>query len=112
MPNSNYLVHVTCPHCEFKTIVAISGFGGELAIRTKECKRCGKEFFVHLLAETSIEKEISDSEVCAMRDRIKMLKEKRKGTYAELLIKHEVLRDAYQHALDIASEMRDRSNEN
>lgn len=107
----NYMVHVACPNCQAKLIVAISGFGGELATREKFCSKCEKPYFVHLIVQTSADlpddQIIRDGQIRSARDRIKWLQEERKKTLAELLIKHEVCQDLYEASLDAARKMRD-----
>ena len=74
--SQNYLVNISCPHCEAKLLVAISGFGGELATREKECKKCGNPYIVHLISQTSKElypDTIRDGQITSVKDRISYL---------------------------------------
>lgn len=108
----NYLVNVRCPHCDASLVVAVSGFGGELATRTKECKKCGQEFFVHLLASTSPDVEIPDGRISELRLRMRYLREERKRTLAEQLLRHEQAVRLNQEALEMARAMRDKAEVN
>lgn len=112
MADLNYLPNISCPHCGHKTVVSISGFGGELSIRAKECRKCNKEFYVHILAETSTQEEISDSLILSYRERIKCLKEQRKITISELLIRHDEAKKLYDSALVKTKEMRTKYESN
>jgi len=106
-PNYNYMVHVTCPHCTARLVVAVSGFGGELAVREKECRKCGREFSVHILtAVAPKEGSISDALLSSMRARIAALNRTRKETLASLLIKHEIAARIYQESLEEAQRQR------
>jgi hypothetical protein len=105
----NYMVHVNCPHCSKHHVVAISGFGGELATREKFCSKCSKPYYVHLIAqtaETEAETPIVDGEIAGARERIKWLQQQRKKTLAELLIEHEACRELHNQALEMARKMR------
>jgi hypothetical protein len=102
----NYLVNLTCPHCGRHALCAISGFGGKLAVRQKECRSCGREFYVHLYAQTSTEKDITDGEIASVKDSIRYLSNERHRTKAELLLKHEEARRLYEQALKDAQAMR------
>lgn len=110
--SSNYLVNVVCPHCSFTVLCAISGYGGELAVRQKQCKKCGKEFFIRLLATTSIKRDVEDGKISAMKGRIRHLLKIRYQTLGELLLKHESARRLYQEALHVAEKMRESYKEN
>jgi hypothetical protein len=102
----NFLPNVQCPHCKKITIVAISGFGGELNIREKVCRHCEKTFTLIVHTSTTIEKEIDDLQLASIRERIKWLKEQRKKTYAERLIAREFAEKLNEEAMEIAREMR------
>lgn len=109
------MVHVTCPHCEAKLLVAISGFGGELATREKNCSKCGDIFIVHLVAQTSKElypEVVRDGQITAVRDRIKYLQSERKKTLAELLVKYEICATLYRESLETTRQMRNVSDQN
>lgn len=105
--SQNYLVNVTCPHCSEHLVVAISGFGGELAVRIKVCRKCEREFRVHLLAVASTEETLIDGTLTSMRDRITWLNKERKRTHTELLLRHEAAVKLHREALAMAREMRD-----
>lgn len=104
--SQNLLVNIVCPHCDKHLLVAISGFAGELSSRVKPCKFCGKEYHVHLLAQTSKVESPSDGEISSLKNRIKYLKEQRKLTLAELLVKTELYQKLYDEALERAREQR------
>jgi hypothetical protein len=113
--SSNYLVNVSCPHCGVKLVVAISGFGGELATREKVCKKCGDVFIVHLVTQTSKElypDVIRDGQITSVRDRIKYLQSERKRALAELLVKHELCVALYNQSLEDARKMRNKFDQN
>lgn len=110
--NSNLLVNVRCPHCNKPCIVALSGFASELATRHKECKSCSQEYHVHIISVTSTATSPTDGEIASAKDRIKYLRQQRKQTLAELLIKQEIAARLYQESLMMARQMRDKAEAN
>lgn len=106
MHSPNYLPNVKCPHCSKSFVVSVSGFGGELAVREKECRFCRQTFYVHILVETSLDKEITDASLSSYRSRIQFLNKERKQTLSVLLVKHETAQKVYKEALEVASRMR------
>lgn len=82
--NSNYLVNVTCPHCQSKLLVAISGFGSELSVREKWCKKCDNVFYTHIMTVTTAEESIRDGQISGVRDRIAYLRRERRRLHFEL----------------------------
>jgi len=99
------LPNVECPHCKKTGPVQVSGYSGKLAIREKDCRFCGKIFFVHMLIETSKEKDICDGEITSLKQSIKALNKERKKTYLETLIKHNIAKKINQEAINIAEDM-------
>lgn len=112
MSDANYLLNTKCPHCKSPLLVAISGFGSELATREKECKKCGKPFYVHLISTTSSEKEINDGEITSAKLRIKYLQDLRKQSLGEMLLRQEALQRLYQDSIIEAQQMRSKSDLN
>lgn len=112
MSDANYLVNVSCPHCKSHLLVAVSGFGSELATREKECKKCGLIFYVHILTSTSTSKEVQDGEISSAKSRIKYLQDLRKQSLAELLLRQETLQRIYQDSIVEAQQMRSKNNLN
>lgn len=110
--SQNLLVNVSCPFCKKALLVSISGFAGELASRVKQCRRCEREFHVHLLSQTSAIESPSDGEIRAAKDRIRYLKEERKRSLAEMLIRQEVCQKLYQDSLREAANLRARYESN
>lgn len=108
----NYMINVACPHCQRKAVVAISGFGGELAVRVKHCRGCDQPYSVQLLATTSAETDLTDGSITELRSRIAWLRKERQQTYAELLVKAEQAQRLYREALTEARAMRDRHDSN
>ncbi|MCK5186749.1 MAG: hypothetical protein KAR43_06395 [Deltaproteobacteria bacterium] len=108
----NFLPNIKCPHCNSPLVVAVSGFGGELNTRQKVCNKCHREFFVHILVQTSTEKEISDGKINEYKRHIKFLNEQRKEALAIQLIKHEAAVALNREALAAAAEMRRKNNMN
>lgn len=102
---NNFLPNITCPHCKATLVVAISGFGGELNTRKKLCSKCNKEFFVHVLVQTSVEKEIPDGYINQYKASIKSLQAQRRVSLAEQLIKHETAVKLNKEAMVTATEM-------
>lgn len=110
--NANFLPNIRCPHCKMPTVVAISGFGGELSSRLKMCRGCMMEFTVHCIVTTSADVEIEDGKVAALKDRIKRLQQQRQSTVSELLLKYEAARREMDIALETARKIRLRAGEN
>ena len=109
---NNFLPNIKCPHCNATLVVAISGFGSELNTRKKLCSKCNKEFFVHILVQTSVEKEITDGLVNQYKASIKFLQAQRRVSLAEQLIKHETAVKLNREALAAAAEMRRKNSMN
>ena len=106
MPN-DFLPNVQCPYCGKWVVVAISGFGSEVNSRKKECKFCGREFFVNILVQTDKDMyTVEDGRINCMKGTISRLKNQRKLNYAELLIKYEVAQKINREALRIAVGMK------
>lgn len=112
MTNYNYMINTKCPHCGKAIVVAVSGFGGELSVREKECKYCRGVFFVQLLAATTTHKTVTDGSLSTLQDRIRHLSKTRKEMLASLLIKHELYSKLYQESLDLARQMREKNESN
>lgn len=111
----NYMAHVTCPHCKAKLLVAISGFGGELATREKYCFKCNNSYIVHVIVQTAKDNPddvVRDGQIRSVRDRIKYLQSERKKNLSELLIKHELYAALYKESLETARQMRDKYDQN
>lgn len=108
----NFLPNIKCPNCNSPLVVAVSGFGGELNTRQKVCNKCHENFFVHILVQTSTQKEIPDGHINQYKASIKFLKEQRKKTLAEQLIKHEAAVALNREALATAAEMRRKNSMN
>ena len=109
---TNFLPNIKCPNCDSHLVIAISGFGGELNTRQKFCNKCHREFFVHMLVQTSTEEEISDGKINEYKNHIKFLKEQRKEALAIQLIKHETAVKLNREALAMAAEMRRKNSMN
>lgn len=110
---NNFLPNIKCPNCNSHLVIAISGFGGELNTRLKLCGKCHKEFFVHILVQTSTsEKEIPDGLVNKYKNHIKSLKIQRKEALTIQLIKHEAAVKLNKEALAAAAEMRRKNDMN
>lgn len=103
--DTNYLINTVCPHCKAKIVAAISGFAGELAVRSKTCPKCEKEYFLHIFASTSTAREITDGETASLRLRIKYLREQKVKQYHELLIEADMAEKINEEALAMAKEM-------
>ena len=101
-----FLPNIKCPHCGTNLVVAISGFGSELNTREKVCSKCNKPFFVHILVQTTLYKEVRDGEINNYKNRISFLNRQRKKSLAEQLINYEVAQKGNQEALKMAAEMR------
>lgn len=56
--DANFLPNIKCPHCGANIVIAISGFGSELNTREKFCSKCNRTFFVHILVQTTLYKEL------------------------------------------------------
>lgn len=109
---NNFLPNIKCPHCNAHLVVALSGFGGELNTRLKVCNSCHRKFFVHILVQTSVEKEISDGSINEYKRHTQFLKNQRKLALAEQLIKHEIAVKLNREALETATEMRRKNSMN
>lgn len=108
----DFLPNIKCPHCGKHTVVAISGFGGELNTRDKQCKECKIDFYVHILVTTSIHKQIVDGEVNGLKDRIGFLRREREKSYVGLLTKYEFARKINEEALLMAMDMKKKAGMN
>ena len=86
---TDFLPNIKCSHCEKPTIAAISGFGGRLNNREKQCKHCKKIFYVQILVDTTISKVICDGEIKKLERRIRLLNKQREETYVDRLVKYE-----------------------
>lgn len=102
----NFLPNIKCPHCGANIVIAISGFGSELNTREKFCSKCNKTFFVHILVQTTLYKEVVDGEINSYKHRIAFLNQQRKKVLAERLIDYETARKINIEALNTAKEMR------
>jgi hypothetical protein len=103
---TDFLPNVKCPYCGKPTIVAISGFGGRLNNREKQCKYCKKVFYVQILVETTVNKVICDGEIKGLEDRIKFLNKQREELYSDRLVKYEFAQRLNTEAIEITKEMR------
>lgn len=101
-----FLPNIKCPHCGTNLVVVISGFGSELNTRAKVCSKCNKPFFVHILVQTTLYKEVRDGEINNYKNRINFLNRQRKKSLAEQLINYEIAQKVNQEALKMAAEMR------
>ena len=110
--NGNFLPNIKCPHCDVTIVVAISGFGSELNTRTKECSKCGRTFFLQVLVQTTLYKDVVDGEIGVYKDRIKFLNKQRKKSLALCLIEYEAAVKLNEEALKTATEMRRKMNLN
>ena len=111
--SDNFLPNIKCPHCTSHLVIAISGFGGELNTRLKFCNKCHREFFAHILVQTStFEEEIPDGKIKEYKTSIKFLQKQRKISLAEQLIAHEAAVKLNKEALAAAEEMRRKNNMN
>ena len=108
----NFLPNIKCPHCTSHLVIAISGFGGELNTRLKFCNKCHREFFAHILVQTSTSEEIPDGKIKGYKTSIKFLQKQRKTSLAEQLIKHEAAVALNREALAAAEEMRRKNSMN
>ena len=109
---TNFLPNIKCPHCNSPMISAISGFGGELNTREKVCNNCHGSFFVHILVQTSTQKEVPDGHINQYKASIKFLQRQRRKTLAEQLIKYEAAIALNKEALATAAEMRRKNSMN
>ena len=110
--DANFLPNIKCPHCGANVVVAISGFGSELNTREKFCSKCNRPFFVHILVQTTLYKEVVDGEINSYKSRIKFLNKQRKESLAEQLINYEIAQGFKQEALKTAEEMRRKGDMN
>lgn len=85
-PKSDHLLaNVKCPHCSAALLVAVSGFAGELSVRTKCCSKCEKDFILHILCETSADLDtVPDGLLSEYVLRIKELVRQRRGRLKQL----------------------------
>ena len=104
--------NVKCPYCKKVHCVLVSGFAGELAIREKVCRFCGKIFYVHMLVTTSKDRPILDGEITNLNYQIKFLRKERQKLYTEKLIRYEQAKKIHEEALEIARAMRKKRNMN
>lgn len=109
---TDFLPNIKCPHCGINIIVAISGFGSELNTREKFCSKCNRPFFVHILVQSTLYKEVTDGEINSYKSRIKFLNKQRKKDLAEQLISYETAQKFNQESLKMAKEMRNKRNMN
>jgi len=104
--DTNFCPNIKCPFCGNHQVVAISGFGSELNIRVKYCKKCDKEFKLLVYVTTCDNSDFTDGDLSAIKSQIKILKENRKKTAAELLIQRDVAIKINEEAMEMAREMR------
>lgn len=104
--DTNFLPNIKCPHCGANIVVAISGFGSELNTREKVCSKCNRPFFLHILVQTTLYKEVMDGEINSYKHRISFLNKQRKKSLTEHLINYEIAQKVNQEALKMAAEMR------
>ena len=104
--DANFLPNVKCPHCGANVVVAISGFGNELNTREKVCSKCNRPFFLHILVQTTLYKEVMDGEINSYKNRISFLNKQRKKSLTEQLVNYEIAKKINQEALKMAAEMR------
>jgi len=109
---SNFLPNIKCPHCGHNVVVAISGFGSELNTREKVCGKCNRPFFVHILVQTTLYKEVMDGEINTYKHRITFLNQQRKKNLAEQLVDYEIARKINIEAMTMAKKMRRKRNLN
>jgi ribosomal protein S27AE len=104
--DTNFLPNTKCPHCGANIVVAISGFGSELNTREKFCNKCNRPFFVHILVQTTLHKEVVDGEINSYKSRIKFLNKQRRKSLTEQLVSYEIAQEINREALKMATEMR------
>lgn len=104
--DTNFLPNIKCPHCGANIVVAISGFGSELNTREKFCGKCNRPFFVHILVQTTLYKEVMDGEINSYKNRIKFLNKQRKESLTKQLVNYEIAQEIKRDALKMATEMR------
>ena len=103
---NNFLPNIKCPYCGKFTVAAISGFGGILNTRKKECRFCHKTFYVDIFVETSVDKDsVEDGRIRDLQSRIRYLKKQRKKNYAELLVTYTIAKKINEEALRTALQM-------
>lgn len=109
----NFMPNVNCPFCKKTFPIALSGFGGKINLRIKECKYCKKEFTVIIGVITSpIISELEHKNENSIKKRIAWLRKKRKENLIKLLIEHELCNKLYEESLETAREMRNNSIDN
>jgi ribosomal protein S27AE len=104
--DNNFLPNIKCPHCGANIVVAISGFGSELNTRKKLCSKCNRPFFLQILVQTTLYKEVMDGELNSYKNRISFLNKQRRKSLTEQLVNYEIAQKINQEALKMAAEMR------
>lgn len=64
---------VKCPHCGKVQHPCISGYGGKLSTRFKDCKNCGKPYTVLVLTKASTNMNLATFKIRDMQNQIKRL---------------------------------------
>jgi len=82
--NQNFQPIIKCPHCGRVAHPEISGWGGELSTRVKDCRHCGQVYRLLVYSFTDKEIDCTTGYINGKRSRIEYLKKRIREKLAKI----------------------------